>query len=146
MDDHLTEIEEWFGIQLSAALPSVNVTDTQLLLYIEPSYGMCVVNHTQIVAMRCWNLRILLAKSYICIIDDSHCSEGSVTVVSDVNNSSLQLVEMCSGEGVWSSICDSNWTLQDATVVCRELGYRNSGRYIDFTPGFTMDDVSVVIK
>ena len=52
---------------------------------------------------------------------DSSCSEGNVTAVSDVNNSSLQLVEMCSSEGVWSPVCDTNWTLQDATVVCREL-------------------------
>ena len=42
-------------------------------------------------------------------------------MVSDVNNSSLQLVEMCNNEGVWSPVCDNNWTLQDATVVCREL-------------------------
>ena len=42
-------------------------------------------------------------------------------MVSDVNNSSLQLVEMCSTEGVWSPVCDNNWTLQDAIVVCREL-------------------------
>ena len=45
-------------------------------------------------------------------------------MVSDVNNSSLQLVEMCSSEGVWSPVCDNNWTLQDATVVCRELDYQ----------------------
>ena len=44
-----------------------------------------------------------------------------MTVVSDVNNSSLQLVEMCTSKGVWSPVCDNNWTLQDATVVCREL-------------------------
>lgn len=42
VDDHLAETEEWFGIELSAALPSVNVIDSQLLLYIEPSDGMCV--------------------------------------------------------------------------------------------------------
>ena len=42
-------------------------------------------------------------------------------MVSDVNNSSLQLVEMCSSKGVWSPVCDNNWTLQDASVVCREL-------------------------
>ena len=42
-------------------------------------------------------------------------------MVSDLNNSSLQLVEMCSSEGMWSPVCDNNWTLQDATVVCREL-------------------------
>jgi hypothetical protein len=51
------------------------------------------------------------------------CTEGSVTVVSDVYNSSLQLVEMCSSEGVWSPVCDYNWTMDDATVVCRELEY-----------------------
>ena len=68
---------------------------------------------------------------------DSSCSEGSVTVVSDVNNSSLQLVEMCSSEGVWSPVCDRNWTLQDATVVCKELEkqgltlYSNSTGNID---------------
>lgn len=49
VDDHLTERKEWFGIQLSSASPLVNVIDTQLLLYIEPSDGMCVVNHTLIV-------------------------------------------------------------------------------------------------
>ena len=54
-------------------------------------------------------------------IGDNDCTEGSVTVVSDVLGSSLQLVEMCSSEGVWSPVCDNNWTLQDATVVCREL-------------------------
>ena len=52
---------------------------------------------------------------------------GSVTVVSDVYNNSLQLVEMCSNEGVWSPVCDYNWTLQDATVICRELGYTYLG-------------------
>ena len=48
--------------------------------------------------------------------------------MNDVNNSTLQLVEMCSSEGVWSPICDKNWTLQDVTVICRELGYQ--GIYI----------------
>ena len=58
------------------------------------------------------------------------CAEGSVTVVSDAKNSSLQLVEMCSSEGVWSSLCDYDWTADDATVVCRELGYPSLGTCI----------------
>ena len=55
------------------------------------------------------------------------CTEGSVIVVRDADNSSLQLVEMCNSEGVWSSLCDNEWTLTDATVVCRELGYPSVG-------------------
>ena len=58
------------------------------------------------------------------------CTEGNVTVVSDANNSSLQLVEMCSSEGVWYSVCDYDWTADDATVVCRELGYSSLGTCI----------------
>ena len=60
----------------------------------------------------------------------SSCLEGNVTVVSDVNNNSLQLVEMCSTEGVWSPVCDKNWTPQDTTVVCRELVNDYKGFYI----------------
>ena len=51
-------------------------------------------------------------------------------MVSDADNSSLQLVEMCSSEGMWSPVCDSDWTLQDATVVCRQLGYPFLGTQI----------------
>ena len=58
----------------------------------------------------------------------SSCSEGNVTVASDVNNNSLQLVEMCS-EGVWSPVCDNKWTLEDATVVCRELDFQGLHMY-----------------
>ena len=51
-------------------------------------------------------------------------------MVSDADNSGFQLVEMCSSEGVWSPVCDYDWTLQDATVVCRQLGYSFLGTII----------------
>ena len=54
-------------------------------------------------------------------------------MVSDVNNSSLQIVEMCSSGGVWSPVCDNNWTLQDATVVCRELEKQGFPFYTIYT-------------
>jgi hypothetical protein len=32
---------------------------------------------------------------------------------------------MCDSKGVWSPVCDDDWTLEDATVVCRELGHQD---------------------
>ncbi|CAI8047096.1 Neurotrypsin, partial [Geodia barretti] len=53
--------------------------------------------------------------------NDGECIEGNVT---GSTNGRLQLVEMCNSDGVWSPICDNEWTQEDATVVCRELGYQ----------------------
>ena len=79
-----------------------------------------------------YNIHKLCAIHNVILADmaPDSCTEGSVTVVSDANNSSLQLVEMCSSEGVWSSVCDYDWTMEDATVVCRELGYSSLGTCI----------------
>ena len=54
--------------------------------------------------------------------EDSSPENGSVTLVSDMDKSSLQLVEVYDGNG-WSPLCDHNWTLSDVTVVCKELEY-----------------------
>ena len=35
------------------------------------------------------------------------------------------LVQIKQG-GVWGSICDTDWTLSDANVVCRQLGLANA--------------------
>ena len=64
----------------------------------------------------------------------------------DADNSSLQLVEMCQNKGVWSPLCDNEWTLQDATVVCRELGYTNLSMYnTDFVASTVLYRVCVCV-
>ena len=30
--------------------------------------------------------------------------------------------------GVWDSVCDDQWTDKSSEVVCRQLGYENSGK------------------
>ena len=32
--------------------------------------------------------------------------------------------------GVWGSVCDDQWTERNSEVVCRQLGYENSGKLI----------------
>ena len=64
---------------------------------------------------------------FVSVVSNS-CEDGRVYLENSTSGdeSGPKLVEMCS-EGVWSPVCDYNWTVADATVVCRELGYKDSG-------------------
>ena len=35
-------------------------------------------------------------------------------------------VEICIGEQ-WGSVCDDNWDSDEASVVCRQLGFQDTG-------------------
>ena len=52
---------------------------------------------------------------------DRECNETDIRLV----NGRMQKdgkVEICL-YGTWGSVCDDNWNLRDARVVCRQMGY-----------------------
>jgi len=53
------------------------------------------------------------------------CEDGEVRL-QDGTASSNGRVEVCQN-GIWGSVCSSQWDDTDASVVCRELGYDPKG-------------------
>ena len=57
-------------------------------------------------------------------IDPGMCDEGTYRLV-DGDIEQEGRIEVCLN-GVWGTICDSNWNSVDAYVFCRERGYDGS--------------------
>ena len=53
------------------------------------------------------------------------CSDGDVRLVSGLKPS-FGRVQVCYHEN-WENVCSEKWGDNDATVVCRQLGFSNKG-------------------
>jgi deleted-in-malignant-brain-tumors protein 1 len=54
------------------------------------------------------------------------CDDGAVRLAGG-QNALEGRVEFCAN-GVWGTVCDDFWGVEDAGVVCRDLGYSSVGK------------------
>ena len=57
---------------------------------------------------------------FLLAITDSLCENGDLRLDTSVAAVGGR-VEICS-DGIWGSICNEEWTIEDARVACNQLG------------------------
>ena len=72
------------------------------------------------------------------------CQEGDIRLVGGVVEWEGS-VEVCQ-DNEWGSVCDNSWTVRDAQVACRQLGYTEEGKGSSgLTSIFLVEDLDLTV-
>ena len=63
---------------------------------------------------------------FLSLFTGSECDDGDLRLTGSelANEGRLEVCYL----GVWGTVCDEDWTISNAVVACRQLGFDTEGR------------------